>query len=69
MPRFTARPKAPPDVFNQPQATNLVDAAVARPVNDADVLTRFDIGMSRHIGGNLGMPLRKSGRTTGLHSE
>jgi hypothetical protein len=51
-----------------PQATNLVDAAVARPLNDADVLDEIlDIGVVQGtLEAALGMPLRKSGRTTGL---
>jgi hypothetical protein len=51
-----------------PQATNLVDAAVARPVNDADVLDEIlEIGeVAGTVAGELGMPVRKSGRTTGF---
>jgi hypothetical protein len=47
-----------------PQATNLVDCAVARPVNDSDVLDEIlNIGV---VSGTLGMAVRKSGRTTGF---
>jgi hypothetical protein len=51
-----------------PQAVNLVDAAVARPVNDADLLDEIlEIGVvSGTVQGTLGMPVRKSGRTTGF---
>lgn len=49
-----------------PQATNLVDAAVAKPVNDHEVLDEIiDIGTLQGIEeGFLGMSVRKSGRTT-----
>lgn len=54
----------------QQPLTNLVDAAVARPVNESDLLDEvLEIG---HIEGvlqpELGMNVRKSGRTTGLTS-
>jgi hypothetical protein len=51
-----------------PQATNLVDAAVARPVNDEDVLDEILVigGIEGTRPGELGMPIRKSGRTTGF---
>lgn len=51
-----------------PQAVNLVDAAVARPINDADVLDEIlNIGeISGTTEGVLGLPIRKSGRTTGF---
>lgn len=50
--------------------TNLVDAAVARPTNESDLLDAIlEIG---HVEGvlqpELGMNVRKSGRTTGLTS-
>jgi len=50
------------------QATNLADCAVARPVNDGDVLDSIlNIGVvSGTVEATLGMALRKSGRTTGL---
>jgi hypothetical protein len=51
-----------------PQATNLVDAAVARPINDEDVLDEIlEIGeIEGTLPGELGMTVRKSGRTTGF---
>jgi hypothetical protein len=51
-----------------PQATNLVDAAVARPLSDGDILDEImDIGVVQGtLEAALGMPLRKSGRTTGF---
>ena len=51
-------------------ATNQVDAALARPVFDGDVLDDIlNIGaVSGWVAAELGMPLRKSGRTTGLTS-
>lgn len=51
-----------------PQATNQVDGAVARPVDDGDVLDEIlEIGVvSGTLPPELGMPVRKSGRTTGL---
>jgi hypothetical protein len=57
------------DVFQfQPQATNQVDAAVARPVGDSQVLDEIlEIGTpSGTLPAALGMAVRKSGRTTGL---
>ncbi|MDH5511744.1 MAG: S1 family peptidase [Gammaproteobacteria bacterium] len=51
------------------QATdNLVDAAIARPLNAADVSDDIlEIGRIAGQGrGELGMPLQKSGRTTGF---
>ncbi len=47
---------------------NLVDAAVARPGNPADVSPEIlEIGQIQgSASGELGMPVRKSGRTTGL---
>ncbi|MCA9943137.1 MAG: hypothetical protein KC449_06625 [Anaerolineales bacterium] len=50
-----------------PQAVNLVDAAVARPINDEDVLDEIlNIGeISGTTEATLGMAVRKSGRTTG----
>ncbi len=53
---------------SDPTATNLVDAAVARPLNDGDILDEIlEIGV---IEGTkpaaLGMAVRKSGRTTEL---
>lgn len=51
-----------------PQAVNLVDAAVARPVNDGDILDEIlEIGVVMGAApAVLGMSVRKSGRTTGL---
>jgi len=51
---------------SDPQAVNLVDAAVAKPVNDSDVLDEI-LEIGTIIGseeGLLGMSVRKSGRTT-----
>jgi hypothetical protein len=49
-----------------PQATNLADAAVARPINDGDVLDEIlEIGaIEGTTPAALGMAVRKSGRTT-----
>jgi hypothetical protein len=49
-----------------PQAVNLVDAAVAKPINDSDVLDEIiEIGTVQDTEiGHLGMSVRKSGRTT-----
>jgi len=55
------------DTFQtNPQASNLVDAAVARPINDNDVLDEIiEIGIIQDIKeASLGMSVRKSGRTT-----
>ena len=51
-----------------PSAANLVDAAVARPINDAEVLDEIlEIGaVSGAAAAVLGMAVRKSGRTTEL---
>ncbi len=51
-----------------PQAANLVDAAVARPLNDADLREDIlEIGVvSGTLPAGLGMMVRKSGRTTAL---
>lgn len=51
-----------------PMAVNQVDAAVARPLNDADILDEiYQIGtVSGTTTASLGMAVRKSGRTTGL---
>jgi hypothetical protein len=47
---------------------NLVDAAIARPLNDADVRDEIlDIGaIAGTATGELGMAIKKSGRTTGF---
>lgn len=49
-------------------ATNLVDCAIAEPLDDADVLNDIlQIGTPKGIAeGTLGMSVKKSGRTTGL---
>lgn len=49
-----------------PQAVNLVDAAVARPVDNADILDEIlEVGVvSGTVTAALGMQVRKSGRTT-----
>ncbi len=49
-----------------PTASNLVDAAVARPLNDGDILDEIlEIGVVQGTTpAVLGMPVRKSGRTT-----
>lgn len=54
--------------YRTQQAVNLVDAAVARPFNDIDIVERvLDIGeISGPKEAVVGMPVRKSGRTSGL---
>ncbi len=49
-----------------PQAANLADAAVARPVKDGDLLDEIlEVGVvSGTLPASLGMMVRKSGRTT-----
>ncbi len=51
-----------------PSATNQVDAAVARPTNDSDILDEIlEIGdVNGTVPATLGMAVRKSGRTTEL---
>jgi hypothetical protein len=51
-----------------PQATNLVDAAVARPLDDADISDEIrEIGVvTGTTSAFLGMAVRKSGRSTGF---
>jgi hypothetical protein len=51
-----------------PSAFNLVDAAVARPVDDAQISDEIlEIGViTGIIPPSLGMPVRKSGKATGL---
>jgi hypothetical protein len=51
-----------------PQAVNRVDCAVARPAMDLDVSDEvLDIGRPAGVqAATLGLPVRKSGRTTGL---
>ncbi len=55
-------------VREDPQATNLVDAAVARPLDDTQILDEImEIGpVSGTTLPILGMGVRKSGRTTGF---
>ncbi len=55
-------------IYRIEAADNLVDAAIARPLNNADVSAEIlDIGTIQGLGrGELGMRLQKSGRTTGL---
>lgn len=52
----------------QQETTNLVDAAVARPLDDRDVLDEIlEVGaISGTVEALPGMPVRKSGRTTAL---
>jgi hypothetical protein len=52
------------------EATNLVDAAVARPERDSDIQDEIlDIGVVVDtVPAVLGMAVRKSGRTTGLNT-
>jgi len=54
--------------YSNPQAVNRVDAALARPLNDADLLDEIlEIGApTGTAAAALGMGVRKSGRTTGL---
>ncbi len=49
-------------------ADNLVDCAIAQPINPADVVNQIlEIGTISGVAeGTLGMSLKKSGRTTGL---
>ena len=51
-----------------PQATNLVDAAVAKPLRDEDVLDEIlEVGVVQGtLDASIGMSVRKSGRTTGF---
>jgi hypothetical protein len=55
-------------IQENPQAVNRVDAAVAKPLNPADLLPEIlDIGEVRGtVAPTLGMAVRKSGRTTGF---
>lgn len=55
------------ETVRQQQATNRIDAALARPLNDADVIDDIiDIGpITGTVPPALGMAVRKSGRTTG----
>ena len=53
-------------IKTNPQASNLIDAAVAKPINDSDVLDEIiEIGIIQDTReASLGMSVRKSGRTT-----
>lgn len=55
-------------IFRIEAADNLVDAAIARPLNSAEVSSEIiDIGKIQGVGrGELGMRVQKSGRTTGF---
>ena len=58
------------EAFQENPATNLVDAAIARPLS-ADLVEKriLEIGEPHGVGeGTLGLKIRKSGRTTGLTS-
>jgi hypothetical protein len=54
--------------YSTRQVDNLVDAAIGRPLNDGDVLPEIlNIGAVAGTGdAQLGMPVKKSGRTTGF---
>lgn len=55
-------------VVSERATTNLIDAAIARP-DDSSVVSDEILGLGRISGqgrAELGMPIRKSGRTTGL---
>lgn len=56
------------EAVNSEQPENLVDAAIARPINDENVLEEIlEIGVPLGLEiGSLGMRIQKSGRTTGL---
>jgi hypothetical protein len=56
--------------WSDPQAVNRVDAAVAQPLRDQDLLDEiYEIGLIKgSMPAELGMNVRKSGRTTGLKS-
>ncbi|MGD8807929.1 MAG: hypothetical protein PVH65_18915, partial [Chloroflexota bacterium] len=58
------------NAYRPQQAANLVDAALARPLNDGDVLDEIiEVGaISGTVEALPGMPVRKSGRTTALTS-
>ncbi len=55
-------------IYANPQAANLVDGAVARPVSDNEIKDEIlNIGVvSGTMEATLGMSVRKSGRTTGF---
>ena len=58
------------EAFSTRQVNNLVDAALARPLQPDDVTDEiFQIGaINGSTRGDLGMAIKKSGRTTGLTS-
>jgi hypothetical protein len=55
-------------VWNDPEASNLIDAALARPLDPTELNSEIlEIGVvSDTLEASLGMPVRKSGRSTGL---
>ena len=56
--------------YSDPEASNLVDAALARPADDREVVDEIlELGpVNGALPAELGMKVRKSGRTTGLTS-
>jgi len=56
--------------YSDPQASNTVDAALARPYDEVELLDEIlEIGaVNGSLPAELGMAVRKSGRTTGLTS-
>jgi hypothetical protein len=57
-------------IKSDPEAVNLIDAAVARPVENSQINDEI-LGIGEIIGvqqASLSLPVRKSGRTTGLRS-
>jgi hypothetical protein len=56
--------------YSDPEASNLVDAALARPADDREVVDEIlELGpVNGALPAELGMNVRKSGRTTGLTS-
>lgn len=69
----TARSKSRLQAIRQEETFNLVDAAIARPNQDADVLNEIlDIGILAggiNIVPALGMKIQKSGRTTAITTD
>lgn len=68
VPAMAAKRQTRLRAVNSEQLENLVDAAIARPINVKDVLEEIlEIGVPLGLEiGNLGMKIQKSGRTTGL---
>lgn len=66
--RFTGSKHRVEATWSDPQAVNRVDAAIAQPLQDQDVLDEiYEIGAIKGtVPAELGMNVRKSGRTTGL---